>query len=204
LSLPVPGAIKLACSQCAVFTGFSQYTCICVLMDNRTRSNSRQWKIHCWNIRSLNAQHKWSMLRSKILEVKCDIICLQETKREVFDRNYIKKFCPAQFDCFEYYPSIGASGGTIIIWKSSRFASHVIFQNSFSMSIEFNSTISDDQWVLTNIYATCTPDGKQQFLDWLHNIDIDDEVEWLLVGDFNLIHRPSDRNKPGGNMEEML
>jgi exonuclease III len=144
------------------------------------------------------------MLRSKILEVKCDIICLQETKREVFDRNYIKKFCPAQFDCFEYYPSIRASGGTIIIWKGSRFASHVIFQNSFSMSIEFNSTISDDQWVLTNIYATCTPDGKQQFLDWLHNIDIDDEVEWLLVGDFNLIHRPSDRNKPGGNMEEML
>jgi hypothetical protein len=58
------------------------------------------------------------------------------------------------------------------------------------MSMDFSSTISYDHWVLTNV--------------WFHNIDVEDEVEWLLVADFNLICRPSDRNKPGGNMQEML
>jgi hypothetical protein len=27
---------------------------------------------------------------------------------------------------------------------------------------------------------------------------------WLLVGDFNLIRRPEDRNKPGGDINLML
>jgi endonuclease/exonuclease/phosphatase family metal-dependent hydrolase len=30
------------------------------------------------------------------------------------------------------------------------------------------------------------------------------EVEWLVVGDFNLLRRPHNRNKPGGNVQEML
>jgi hypothetical protein len=46
---------------------------------------------------------------------------LQETKKEFFDQAYIKKFCHAQFDYFDYIPSQGASGGSIVIWKSSRF-----------------------------------------------------------------------------------
>jgi hypothetical protein len=29
-------------------------------------------------------------------------------------------------------------------------------------------------------------------------------MDWLLVGDFNLIRRPSDRNKPKGNVQEMF
>jgi len=31
-----------------------------------------------------------------------------------------------------------------------------------------------------------------------------DDCDWLLIGDFNLIRNPSDRNMPGGNISEML
>jgi exonuclease III len=54
-------------------------------------------------------------IRSKIMETKCDIICLQETKKENFDQNFIRKYCPPTFDRFEFVPSISNSGGTIII-----------------------------------------------------------------------------------------
>jgi hypothetical protein len=30
------------------------------------------------------------------------------------------------------------------------------------------------------------------------------DTDWLLVGDFNMIPWPSDRNKPGGNIQDML
>jgi hypothetical protein len=29
-------------------------------------------------------------------------------------------------------------------------------------------------------------------------------IDWLIIGDFNLIRRASDRNKPGGNIQDML
>jgi hypothetical protein len=35
---------------------------------------------------------KWDLIRNKIQETSCDILCLQETKRETFDLQYIRKF----------------------------------------------------------------------------------------------------------------
>jgi hypothetical protein len=34
------------------------------------------------------------------------------------------------------------------------------------MSIEFESTLSGVSWIITNIYAPCITEGKEQFLDW--------------------------------------
>jgi hypothetical protein len=41
-------------------------------------------------------------------------------------------------------------------------------------------------------------------MDWFYNIDMQADIDWLVVGDFNLIKKPDDRNKPGGNLREML
>jgi hypothetical protein len=31
-----------------------------------------------------------------------------------------------------------------------------------------------------------------------------DNTDWIVMGDFNFIRKPSDRNKPGGDVNEML
>ena len=59
-------------------------------------------------------------------------------------------------------------------------------------------------WTLTNIYAPGQDDKKPEFLNWLVRAQIREDVEWLLVGDFNLIRNPDDKSKPGGKMSEML
>jgi hypothetical protein len=79
----------------------------------------------------------------------------------------------------------------MIIWKSSKCSGAVIFQNAYAMSVEFSSIMSDVQWVLTNVYAPCTPEGREEFLDWFHDIDMAVTIDWLIVGDFNLIRRSS-------------
>jgi hypothetical protein len=33
---------------------------------------------------------------------------------------------------------------------------------------------------------------------------MEEDIDWLLVVDFNLIWQPSDTNKPGENIQEML
>jgi hypothetical protein len=85
------------------------------LMENPNRINNRSWHILCWNVRGINSTIKWVVIRSKIQEANFDIICLQETKHEIFEQSYLRNFCPPQYNRFEFNPSVGASGGTIII-----------------------------------------------------------------------------------------
>jgi hypothetical protein len=61
-----------------------------IAMDSHTINHSvRAWKILCWNVRGINSTKKWHAMRSKIVKTHCDIVCLQETKREAFDIAYI-------------------------------------------------------------------------------------------------------------------
>jgi hypothetical protein len=38
----------------------------------------------------------------------------------------------------------------------------------------------------------------------LFSLNIPPDEDWLLVGDYNFIRSPSNRNKPGGNVNDML
>jgi exonuclease III len=166
--------------------------------------NNRTWKIMNWNIRGINSEKKWLALSNKIEESGCDIICLQETKREHFDLQYVKKFCPKKFSKFLFVPSVGASGGIIIIWNGSTFSGDLAFQNEFSLSVNLTNNLTNEKWLLTNIYGPCHCDQKAVVLEWFSNIDMPDNTDWIVMGDFNFIRKPSDRNKPGGDVNEML
>lgn len=67
-----------------------------------------------WNVRGINSQRKWDAIRNKINECSASIVCLQETKRDFFYSDYIKKFYLRSLDMFEFFPSVGASGG--LLW----------------------------------------------------------------------------------------
>ena len=69
--------------------------------------------------------------------------------------------------------------------------------------MEFTSNYNADSWILSNIYASCTAAGKRDFVSWFKNIQMPNTVNWLIVGDFNLYRSPADRNKPGGDHNEM-
>jgi hypothetical protein len=86
-------------------------------------------------------------LANKIEESGCDIICLQETKRESFTMEYIKKNCPKKFSDFKFIPSVGASGGILTAWNGALFKGELDFQNDFSLSVKFMSELSQDEWI---------------------------------------------------------
>lgn len=167
-------------------------------MSNLNGVNYLEWSVLSHNVRGINSTAKWNSIRCVIRDSGCDAVCLQETKKELFNRVYLKNFCPNQFDSFAFVPSVGFSGGSIIIWKSSKLTGTVIFQNEYAQSVEFFSNLSACSWIITNIYAPCTLQGKMDFLSSLHNISMPSDKLWLLVGDFNLIRRPEDMNKAGG------
>ena len=105
----------------------------------------------------MNSEDKWLTLRQKIDESDCNISCLQETKRETFDTTYINNFCPSRLIKFAFLSSVGAFGGLLVAWNGSQFSGEVIAQNRFSLSIQFTSLLSNQSWILSNIYGPCDP-----------------------------------------------
>jgi hypothetical protein len=122
----------------------------------------------------------------------------------MFDSIFIRKISPAAFNKFSFLPSRGASGRSIVIWKGNIFDGEAVFTNEYAQSIMFTSLLSGASWLLTNVYAPCTDEGKRMFTTWFRNIQMLDNVDWLVVGDFNLIRKAEDRNKPGANANEIF
>jgi hypothetical protein len=97
-------------------------------MNNFSAANYSEWSVLSHNVRRINSSVKWNGIRCAIRESGCDVICLQETKKELFDATYLKNFCPNHFDSFAFVPSVGNSGGSIIIWKSSKLQAMLFFK----------------------------------------------------------------------------
>ena len=60
------------------------------------------------------------------------------------------------------------------------------------------------RWKLVNIYGPCQGDQRTSFTNWLFDLDIPSTEDWLLLGDFNYIRSPDNRNKPGGDVNDMF
>ena len=155
-------------------------------------------------MRGINSREKWNAIKNKVVDLSCDIVCFQETKKETFDTTFLKNVCPADFDIFEFLPSVGASGGIVTAWKSRLFSGQLIFSNEFAISVQLNSMLNDENLVLTNIYAPCNDEEKRAFINWFKHIQMPDEIDWLVLGDFNLMRKPEDKNREGGDLNEMF
>lgn len=162
------------------------------------------WNVLCWNVCELNSDPKLLALSNAISTSGCAVICLQETKKPAFDNVFLKSCCPRRFDKFAFIPSHGALGGIVTIWNSSIFTGTILIEEDFALVIKFKSTQSAQEWTLVNIYGPCQGDSRVDYTNWLLNLNIPTNEDWLLVGDFNYIRSPSNRNKPGGNFNDMI
>jgi hypothetical protein len=64
--------------------------------------------------------------------------------------------------------------------------------------------LTNEARVLTNVYGPCQGDRKVVFIDWFSNFDMLDDKDYIIMGDFDFIRQPSDRNKSRGYFNDML
>ena len=125
----------------------------------------RQWNVLCWNIRGINASDKWDAVRQKIEESACSVVCLQETKCSTFDSAFVRNFAPRHFDRFEFFPSVGLSGGILVLWNSSIFSGDVVELKPYSITIDFTATHDQSKWRLPSIYGPCHQPLRSEFVN---------------------------------------
>jgi hypothetical protein len=47
------------------------------------------------------------------------------------------------------------------------------------------------------VYGPCRQPARDLFVNWLYNLEIDDDELLLLIGDFNFYRYAENRNRPG-------
>ena len=77
--------------------------------------------------------------------------CLQETKKHDFDSGFIRNFAPRRFNKYDFVPSVGVSGGILLVWNSSVFYGIVLDKQRFGITVRFTSTQTSQSWKLTSV-----------------------------------------------------
>jgi hypothetical protein len=133
-----------------------------------------------------------------------NIFCLQETKRESIDLQFIRKFAPKRFDKFDFSPSNGALGGILVCWASNHLSVSTVEKLSFAINLKVTSSHNQLSWNLVVVYGPCRQPARDHFVNWIYNLEIDDDDLWMLIGDFNFYRYEGNRNKSGVNFHDSL
>jgi exonuclease III len=69
-----------------------------------------------WNVRGLNSRASRVCVRDVVVLEAVSVVCLQETKVQLFSDVMISELLGADFD-YLILPSVGASGGILVAWR---------------------------------------------------------------------------------------
>jgi len=94
---------------------------------------------------------------------------------------------------------MGASGGIVVLWNSAMFSGTLVETKKFAIVIKFTSAHNGESWTLVSMYGACSGRDRDDFVDWMYNLTIPEEENWLLLGDFNFVRYTTNRNMPGGS-----
>jgi mannosylglycoprotein endo-beta-mannosidase len=155
-----------------------------------------------WNVRGLNDRAKRNAVREFVESVKVNLVCLQETKLNVIDRYLVMQCLGSSFDEFAYLPAIETRGGILLAWDSTVLSITNIVLDSFSLTGHVK-TLDQNNWWITVVYGPQDDADKIQFLQELTERRSLCSGPWILLGDFNLILRASEKNNENINRPMM-
>nr|XP_034580478.1 uncharacterized protein LOC117843854 [Setaria viridis] len=156
-----------------------------------------------WNVRGLNSLARRDAVRVIVDSSKIDIICLQETKMNSVSREIILSMLGSDFDNnYIFLPSVGASGGILVAWRSRLGAVGASRIDSHCASVQFCSP-NGTAWWLTCVYGPQDNQAKVQFLQELRDLRVQCTIPWMVAGDFNLIYKDEDKNNTNLNRAMM-
>lgn len=78
----------------------------------------KKMKVLVWNVRGMGCPQKMNVVRDVIRSSRSEICCIQETKMNTHDFNYLSRILPSfsETNCAVLY-ALGTAGGCLVTWK---------------------------------------------------------------------------------------
>jgi exonuclease III len=157
-------------------------------------------KMISWNVRGLGGAEKRREVKRMVVEKSPYILCLQETKLPVCDYFLCNSLWGDSNYNYSFRPSVGASGGLLIIWDSTEVEVWSSGSQEHVLHIHGRLIRSNEEFYMFNIYAPCEPRAKQEL--W---VSVTARLEGLrgakvcVCGDFNAVRTVEERWSSRGN-----
>ena len=126
-------------------------------------------KILSWNTIGLGSRKKRRIVRRFLSTQNADVMMLQKTKREIWDRRSVSSVWKGRSLEWAALSACGASGGIVILWDSIKFKCTEKVLGSFSVTVKLNSDEERSFW-LTSVYGPNKPLWRKDF--WLELKDL--------------------------------
>lgn len=159
-------------------------------------SNARMLSVLSWNVRGLGDPSKRPIIYNSVSLAAPAIVVLQETKLSNISPSDLRSFLPPSLSSFVFSPASGSSGGLVTAWNSSLLSKTTFISRKHTLTVGFSYNISNLCFFVTNVYAPTDPLQKTFFLDDLLELSSNFSGPWMLIGDFNLIRSPHEKNNP--------
>lgn len=150
-------------------------------------------KLLVWNVRGLNSPARSAIFQVLVAASSPSIVCFQETKVEVVSRDIVRQCLGNRLENFYYLPAVGTRGGILIAWDDtvvSLSSSHTTANTLTALVQPHGAPV----WWLTGVYGPQSDADKAEFLLELEEIRDLHAGPWAVVGDFNLLVNPEDKN----------
>jgi hypothetical protein len=165
-------------------------------MDNL---NFRKLFFGSWNVRGLGDDDKCSVVRDNIAFANFSILCIQESKLISLSQAKSRLFLPPALSKFDVVDADGSRGGMVTAWDPRVVSLVSSIHRSYSLTTSFASTTSDIAFSVTNIYAPSDHSLMPDFVAEMTALAPLVSGPCLILGDFNLIRSPSEKNSPNFN-----
>ena len=109
-------------------------------------------KIMSWNVRGTGSYRKRRSIKEIICKEDPDIVVLQEVKKEFVDRRFVASVWRSRFKEWLLLPSIGRSGGILMMWDTRRVKITENLIGDFSISIRIRMD-NLEEWWFSGIYG---------------------------------------------------
>jgi exonuclease III len=120
-----------------------------------------------WNVRRIVDINKYALVKDAIIESKCDIVCLQETKWKQHSIFRLKIICPNKFKEYHTRDETSTKGG-ILISCTSKYKCHLLQQHIYTTIVIL--ICQQQNFMLTCVYGPTSDVNKLNFLNELREI----------------------------------
>lgn len=152
----------------------------------------------CWNVCGLNNPAKRKAIKEFIGTVKINIACLQETKLDVIDKYIVMQCLGLSFDGFAYVPSEETRGGILLAWEST-VVDVVGVQSDTNFLTGWVQPKGSAPWWISVVYGPQGDELKSKFLEDMSARRVGCPGAWMILGDFNMILRASEKSNSNLN-----
>lgn len=147
-----------------------------------------------WNVRGLNDAAHRELVRQITTGARPSIVCLQETKLSSFSRATLVDSLGPGYTGFHVLDATGTRGGILLAWDENSITASDLDCGQFTVSASIKVLQTDAAFKLTTCYGPADDRRKEDFLQEMLSLKPPVGSPWLILGDFNLIYKASDKN----------